>query len=210
MALLVVSGSPSRADIISELFYFNVSDTGLTNGPWASITISQDTNNPYRVSFIVDPFENRFNIPDINLFGVERFLTNFNQGTRDTSLLTIQNLSTIWYWSYSPTGINSHGFGNFDVKLRETGGGLYLQNPLAFDFGVINNAYMISISDFTTQLSTEGYIFSGVISGFHDYSPNNNLATRGGFAAVPEPGGMIILGLGLVGLGMVGRRKRTA
>jgi hypothetical protein len=104
------------------------------------------------------------------------------------------------------------GFEIFDVSVLVNGTGPFLTSTsfytLASDGG-FENAYASTYGPVVFSGSTASPTF---VNGDYDMfdvvgNPSGTLHLTTAMAAVPEPSTVVLMGLGLVGLGVVGRRK---
>lgn len=198
----------SMVTMANALSYFldevNDNNTG-TSGPWAVVTLTDIVvGGNDAVHFVVDPIDSAFSNLGTN-FGLQSFY--FNENTGFGSSLVFGNFSPGgWNYNYGGSYNAGGGFGKFEILAN--GSGSNRANPLSFDV-YTNTNKTLNISDFTTTLSTEGYIFAAHIA---DYNNGNSakFATDGPpDTIVPEPGTMLLLGTGLFGLAIFGKRRMS-
>lgn len=180
----------------------NTNNTG-TVGPWAAVTLTDTTvNGNDAVHFVIDPIEAAFVNRGTN-FGLQAFY--FNENTSFGNLLKIGNFDPAG-WSYNYNAIpkyNAGGdFGKFEFITD--GAGNKRANPLAFDvYTDVNKS--ITVANFSSILSTEGYLFSAHIADYNG-GDSAKFATDN-TTPVPEPGTMVLLGFGMLGLAIYGKRR---
>lgn len=177
----------------------NDNNTG-TSGPWATVTLTDSTfDGKDSVHFVVDPIEDSF----INIgtnFGLQTFY--FNESTSFGNLLAVDNFNNIeWHYEYSESNAGG-GFGKFEFITD--GDGNSRLNPLSFDV-YATTGQDVSVVDFSNTLSDQGYLFAAHIADYANGS-SAKFATDGS-TPVPEPSTLLMLGAGLLGLGLYGRRR---
>jgi len=174
----------SNADTI----FLNINNEGLisqrSDGLWGEVTLTQEGDN--KVIFKVDPYENAFTSTGQN-FGIQTF--GFN---KNTSASINVSLPDNWSIDYNN---NLDGYGLFMLVLSTNG--QYRKNPLEFS---ITSTDPINILNFIVY-NTDGYPFATHIA---DFTINGNNKTSAWFS-VPEPGILLLLGLGLSAVGIGSR-----
>lgn len=181
----------------------NGNNTG-TNGPWASVTLTDTTvSGKDAVHFVVDPLEGSFSSLGTN-FGLQSFY--FNENTSFGNNLKIANFDpTGWAYQYNDSNAGG-GFGKFEFLAD--GSGSNRANPLTFDvYTDANN--LLTIADFSTILSSEGYLFAAHIADYNGGNSAKFATDRPSVPEnpVPEPGTMMLLGFGMLGLAVYGKRR---
>ena len=198
---LMLTLAPASAKAITfNLDNVNDNNTG-TTGPWASVTLTDSTYlGKDSVHFVVDPIESAFVNKGTN-FGLQSFF--FNENTGFASSLKIGNsLPTGWAYDYGSNNAGG-GFGKF--AFEASGNGYNRANPLSFDVYNINGLD-VSIANFSSVLSSEGSLFAAHIADYNG-GQSAKFATDGSTAPVPEPGTMMLLGFGMLGLAIYGKRR---
>lgn len=199
---MILAVAPSGANALT--FYLdevNGNNTG-TAGPWASVTLTDSTFlGKDSVHFEVDPIDAAFLNRGTN-FGLQSFY--FNENTTFGSSLRIGNfVPTGWSYSYGGLYNAGGGFGKFEFLTDGTGSSR--ANPLSFD--IYNNSGLdVSIANFSSILSTEGYLFAAHIADYNG-GLSAKFATDGSTTPVPEPGTMMLFGIGMLGLAVFGKRR---
>jgi hypothetical protein len=140
-----------------------------------------------------------------NNFGIQRFLFNTK-----LSGITAGDFSAVSGWQVNHNGGNG-GFGSFE--LNYTGNGHHRMDPLTFT--ITDNSISSPLDFFDENIG--GFHFAAHIAGFDlDLEENchsHHSPTSAWFAdgtqntPVPEPGTILLLGAGLFGLGLFGRKR---
>ena len=210
VCLLGTAGTAS-ADIVSYLTYPNenslpIMEYAKVNG---HLGASPDT---YHISVALDS-----NLSDSlhgngTHFGLDEFYFNTDLNISD---LQIQNLPTNWSADTSIGDVA--GFGKFDLQLTEKPRKtrltllqfdiVYTGNLSNLNSGALSDSNFYILSD-TPADNGQGY-FAAHIAGFdfNQDGEDDSTFVRDGNQQVPEPGTLILLGSGLVGIAFYRRRR---
>ncbi len=181
MSLLAIS---SQATVISfEYGNFNANQTVYSGAKVTSATSNNGTRECllamyFPIAGCVAPTDNIFFSPADVIIDVS--------GGLGQDFLKIQQGSTVLLEGFFTTDLTSIATGNYSLA------------PVNFTLGVSN-----IIDEFAAQ-----YLISpGAAIAFSLVSDGQNLSGNGQLASVPEPTAFGLLGLGLLGLGFIRRRK---
>jgi len=130
-------------------------------------------------------------------FGIDKFFFNTT-----LSGITAGDFIVADGWTVK-TSQNASSFGDFEFLYKGTGDSRI--NPLNFS---ITDSSITSALDFY-DANSSGFHFVAHIAGFSDLNGNTSAFFGDGApgAPVPEPGTIVLLGAGLLGLGLFGRKR---
>ena len=168
----------------------NTSNVNLgISGNFASVDISVTGNT---ATFTIDA--NQALLGGGDNFGIDKFFFNTT-----LSGITASDFSAVSGWDIR-TSQNASDFGLFEFLYKGTGS--TRMDPLTF---TITDSSITSALDFY-DANSSGFHFVAHIAGFSDLNGNTS-AFFGDGAPVPEPGTIVLLGAGLLGLGLFGRKR---
>ncbi|MEY4270032.1 MAG: hypothetical protein RLZZ58_1248 [Pseudomonadota bacterium] len=223
-ALTAVTAAPAHADVISlnsgsvgqsfTIDYNGYTGSGEIAGLTGSttLTLTATTANSYTFSYTANNTSSA-PITDSRIsgfgFDVDPTISGATStGTFSTTALSanVPNVGTVDVCFKSGGGTNScAGGGGGGVSIGDNGSG-----TLTLSFAAA--ATSISLSDFFVRyqsIAGAGAITSAVGTGTITGSSGGTTSTSTGGTQVPEPGMLGLFGLGLLGLGLAQRRRRT-
>jgi hypothetical protein len=181
-------------EVEADTWYLNTSNVNLgVSGNFASVTINAGSG--------VANFEIAANLsiftPGDN-FGIDMFF--FNTTLSD---ITTDDFVVADGWTVR-TSRNASSFGEFEFLYKGTGDSRI--NPLTFS---INDPSILSPLNFYEENDPGGFHFAAHIAGFTNLNGRTSafFGDGGNGAPVPEPGTIVLLGAGLLGLGLFGRKR---
>ncbi len=181
----------------ATLWTLDVSNVDLgVPGPYATVNIDVTGNV---ATFTIDANDAILNSGGSTNFGIDKFF--FNTGLTTITASDFSNL-TNWAVAYDKT---ASSFGNFMLEFKGTASAQL--DPLIF---TITDAAITNPLDFYVA-NTAGYHFATHIRAF---DPLLNGESSAFFSdgtppppPVPEPGTIMLLGVGLFGLAVYGKRR---
>jgi hypothetical protein len=139
---------------------------------------------------------------------------NKNQWTGVWAQIALEGWGTGWTDAGSTDSDGSDTSGPFQVNTGSSAGTLTFKTPFTGQFILIlkaANAFSMYLFPAVTGLTQIDYVTDGVSLNQGQGTPNGlshaTLLTKG-TSVVPEPSTIILLGTGLLGLGLVGYRRR--
>lgn len=210
MKSLVLAAVLLFATSHADAYFLNLNNEGLTGGPWGEVTLTDTTYTGLdAVFFKVDPFAAAFDGVSGN-FGLQTFL--FNESTGRANLLgdiqVVQTNPSGWNMTYSASSeLGGTGpYGKFEFQYKGTGG--TRADPL--EFYLTTSAFDIQASQFAVTSPNTNFMFEAHIAGFIvDGDEDLSSAQFATGNPVPEPGTMMLLGAGFLGLAIYSKRRRN-
>lgn len=208
LAALLLLGS-TQAQAIS--YMLNTWNHDAANADYGSVTITEDAAGT--ISFVVAAGTFFTSNPANDELTFDKFYFNY-KGSVALDYSQFSFGSTPGTWKVSDGG-NAASFGVFDDQSKGKNIGEATINPLTFYFnGTAGDS--ISVDDFV-DYSTDNSAFTDYYFAAHlrridapaDLGGSVWLASTepGGSTPVPEPGSMIMLGIGMFSLAVYGKRR---
>jgi hypothetical protein len=191
IAVFILMAGTASAAIID----LNYSNTGVI-GTFATVELSQTDLETFHF--------------DVKVTAGDIFMRNFYfntdiAGLTTANIINISGASPAYSAVVNYDSISADGFGKYDISIRKNG----QHNVSELTFDLINVGAGRTVNDFI-QLSADpagngyGHFAAQILAS--GLSADTFYARDGG-TPVPEPGTLLLLGSGILGLGLFGRQK---